>query len=87
MILLKCLLTFYFIAPVPVSDNGLDTKLFDLAKSVHWIVDESQYSNEGVKRRRILPGAGDDSDDENNPSNAAPTHDIYRLRQQKRFIK
>lgn len=74
------------VAPVPVMDNGLETKLFDLAKSVHWIVDDSSYTNEsGGKRRRLLPGAGDDSDDEN--ASAPPTHDIYRLRQQKRFNK
>lgn len=70
-------------APVLLTENGMETKLFDLAKSVHWIVDDSSYTNEGVKRRRILPGAGDDSDDENTA--APPTHDIYRLRQQKRF--
>lgn len=76
----------FILAPVPVIDNGLDTKLFDLAKSVHWIVDDSSYTNDsGGKRRRLLPGAGDDSDDEN--AAAPPTHDIYRLRQQKRFNK
>ena len=68
-----------------MADNGLDTKLFDLAKSVHWIVDDSSYTNEGVKRRRLLPGGNDDSDDEN--ASAPPIHDIYRLRQQKRLIK
>lgn len=72
-----------FTAPVPVGENGLDSKLFDLAKSVHWIVDESSYTNDGGnKRRRLLPGAADDSDDE---VSAPPTHDIYRLRQQKRL--
>lgn len=78
-----------FPAPVPVAENGLDTKLFDLAKSVHWIVDEShQYTNEGIKRRRILPGGGDDSDEENAANSAnPPVNDIYRLRQQKRFNK
>ena len=75
---------FYFfrLVPVPQGENGLDTKLFDLAKSVHWIVDESQYTNDGgLKRRRIVPG--EDSDDEE--KTAPPTNDIYRLRQQKRF--
>jgi cleavage stimulation factor subunit 3 len=66
-----------------VIDNGMDTKLFDLAKSVHWIVDDSSYTNDGGKRRRLLPGGADDSDDEN--ASAPPTHDIYRLRQQKRL--
>jgi cleavage stimulation factor subunit 3 len=70
-----------------MTENGMDTKLFDLAKSVHWIVDEShQYTNEGTKRRRILPGGNDDSDDETNNS-TAPVNDIYRLRQQKKFNK
>jgi cleavage stimulation factor subunit 3 len=57
--------------------------LFDLAKSVHWIVDESQYTSE-IKRRRLI--GNDDSDDEAN-ANAAPANDVYRLRQQKRFNK
>ena len=51
-------------------------------------MDEShQYTNEGMKRRRILPGGGDDSDDENAGTANPPANDIYRLRQQKRFIK
>lgn len=78
------LLSRYLSAPVPVADNNIDTKLFDLAKSVHWIVDDSTYTD-GSKRRRLLPGAGDDSDDD--ASAAPPTHDIYRLRQQKRYNK
>ncbi|XP_011167084.2 protein suppressor of forked [Solenopsis invicta] len=69
-------------APLPVADNGCDTKLFDLAKSVHWIVDES---NDGVsigsKRRRTRLG-GDDSEEEDLPP--PPINDIYRQRQQKR---
>lgn len=72
-----------FLAPVTATETGLDIKLFDLAKSVHWIIDDSQTSNEGVKRRRIVPG-GDDSDDEANGP-APPPNDIYRLRQQKRM--
>lgn len=71
-----------FIAPLPTADNGCDTKLFDLAKSVHWIVDES---NDGTivssKRRRTRMG-GDDSEDEDVP--LPPVNDIYRQRQQKR---
>ncbi|CAD6230581.1 GSCOCG00006831001-RA-CDS [Cotesia congregata] len=69
-------------APLPIADNGCDTKLFDLAKSVHWIVDES---NDGLgistKRRRTRIGA-DDSEDEDLPP--PPANDIYRQRQQKR---
>ncbi|XP_055704982.1 protein suppressor of forked [Phlebotomus papatasi] len=72
--------------PVPSGENGFSSKLFDLAKSVHWIVDDSAFSGEGgLKRRRILPG-GDDSDDDQ-AAPAPPTNDIYRLRQQKRFNK
>ena len=72
-----------FSAPVPTTDNGCDVKLFDLAKAVHWIVDDSTYTGDGgLKRRRMAPG-GDDSDEENAP--APPINDIYRLRQQKRF--
>ncbi|KAH8286718.1 hypothetical protein KR018_003035, partial [Drosophila ironensis] len=78
-------------APLPNGDNELSPKIFDLAKSVHWIVDTSTYT--GVqhsthtlhsRRRRLLP-AGDDSDEEMQA--APPTNDIYRLRQLKRFAK
>ncbi|XP_046802909.1 protein suppressor of forked isoform X2 [Lucilia cuprina] len=77
-------------APLPSGDPGCDIKIFDLAKSVHWIVDESSLTGDtsggsGVKRRRMLPG-GDDSDEET-PTPAPPANDIYRLRQQKRFSK
>lgn len=69
-------------APMPVADNGCDTKLFDLAKSVHWIIDETnEGSNVGGKRRRNRLG-GDESDEEDMP--APPVNDIYRQRQQKR---
>ncbi|XP_067636108.1 protein suppressor of forked [Eurosta solidaginis] len=73
--------------PLPVGDHGCDTKLFDLAKSVHWIVDESVCTGDAgsLKRRRMLPG-GDDSDEEAQAP-APPANDIYRLRQQKRFSK
>lgn len=70
-------------APVSAIETGLDVKLFDLAKSVHWIIDENQTTNDGLKRRRIVPG-GDDSDDEAQGT-APPPNDIYRLRQQKRM--
>lgn len=73
--------------PLPVGDHGCDTKLFDLAKSVHWIVDDSVCTGDAgsLKRRRMLPG-GDDSDEEGQAP-APPANDIYRLRQQKRFSK
>lgn len=72
---------------MPSGDHGCDVKIFELAKSVHWIVDDSIQSGEGgnLKRRRMLPG-GDDSDDETTAP-PPPAHDIYRLRQQKRFNK
>ncbi|XP_057319441.1 protein suppressor of forked [Microplitis mediator] len=69
-------------APLPVADNGCDTKLFDLAKSVHWIVDESNDGTGiGTKRRRTRLGA-EDSEDEDLPP--PPANDLYRQRQQKR---
>lgn len=67
---------------MPIADNGCDTKLFDLAKSVHWIVDESNDSTSiGSKRKRTRLG-GDDSEEEDLPP--PPANDIYRQRQQKR---
>ena len=72
-----------FSAPLPVADNGCDTKLFDLAKSVHWIVDEAVDGNSIVnKRKRTRLGGGDDSEEEDLPP--PPINDIYRQRQQKR---
>lgn len=61
-----------------MGENGCDTKLFDLAKSVHWVVD---VDNGGRKKRKI--GGGDESDDDD-ASGAPPINDIYRQRQQKR---
>ncbi|PSN52680.1 Cleavage stimulation factor subunit 3 [Blattella germanica] len=77
-------------APSPTADNGCDTKLFDLAKSVHWIVDEGQEGTltlpgSGVvkKRRKLGERIGEDSEDDD-LSGAPPVNDIYRQRQQKR---
>uniref|UniRef100_A0A1B6J9Z5 Suppressor of forked domain-containing protein n=1 Tax=Homalodisca liturata TaxID=320908 RepID=A0A1B6J9Z5_9HEMI len=64
--------------PALLGENGCDTKLFDLAKSVHWVVD---VDNGGKKKRKI--GGGDESDDDD-ASGAPPINDIYRQRQQKR---
>jgi len=58
--------------------EGHSTKLFDLAKSVHWIVDEA-----GGKKRKSM-GRGEDSDDDDS-SLSAPQNDIYRKRQQKKI--
>jgi len=60
------------------SGEGQSTKLFDLAKSVHWIVDQ-----ESGKKRKSMGRGDDDSDDDSNIS--APTNDIYRKRQQKKI--
>lgn len=73
----QIILTFHYgSAPVPQGENGCDTRLFDLAKSVHWIVESEEGGS--TKRRKL----GDDSDDDENI--APPINDIYRLRQQKR---
>lgn len=69
-------------APLPTADNGCDTKLFDLAKSVHWIVDETNDGISIASRRKRSRLAGDDSDDEDLPP--PPINDLYRQRQQKR---
>nr|CAH7728622.1 unnamed protein product [Callosobruchus chinensis] len=66
--------------PTPTESHG-DVRLFDLAKSVHWIVEEG--GSIGLKRRKRVPGLGlDGSDDEDLP--LPPSNDIYRQRQQKR---
>uniref|UniRef100_A0A336LKS4 CSON013649 protein n=1 Tax=Culicoides sonorensis TaxID=179676 RepID=A0A336LKS4_CULSO len=45
-----------FRAPVTVTDTCLDVKFFDLAKSVHWIVDESNSTTDlGLEIRKIIP--------------------------------
>ena len=54
------------------------TKLFDLARSVQWIVD----GDHGRKRKSVGRG-DDDSDDDSNLS--APSNDIYRSRQKKKI--
>ncbi|KAJ8921154.1 hypothetical protein NQ315_013626 [Exocentrus adspersus] len=65
--------------PAP-AENGGDVRLFDLAKSVHWIVEEG--GGIGLKRKKRLGLGLDGSDDEDMP--LPPTNDIYRQRQQKR---
>jgi len=54
-------------------------KLFDLAKSVQWIVGAED------SRKRKSMGRNDDSDDDSNVS--APANDIFRKRQQKKMVK
>lgn len=87
-------IVYFIIAPSPTADNGCDTKLFDLAKSVHWIVEEGQEGtltlpgSGGTKRRRKLgadrTGVGMDDSEDDELSGAPPVNDIYRQRQQKR---
>lgn len=55
-------------------------RLFDLAKSVHWIVEDGGIG--GARRRKRIGLAMDGSDDEDLPM--PPSNDIYRQRQQKR---
>lgn len=80
---------FLIVAPPPTADNGCDTKLFDLAKSVHWIVEDGQegLSVSALKRKRkqlgLFGDKGDESEDED-MIGAPPVNDIYRARQQKR---
>nr|CAD7569317.1 unnamed protein product [Timema californicum] len=79
--------------PLPSGDNDNDVKLFDLAKSIHWIVDDSQDGSISVppnlntqkRRRRALNDRSmmDDSEDDD-LAGAPPVNDIYRARQQKR---
>ncbi|XP_017774407.1 PREDICTED: protein suppressor of forked [Nicrophorus vespilloides] len=70
-------------APIPSENGGTENvRLFDLAKSVHWIVEESGGGATGTKRRKRIGLAMDGSDDEDAP--LPPTNDIYRQRQQKR---
>lgn len=76
------MLIINFAAPLPVADNGCDTKLFDLAKSVHWIVDEAADGNSISTKRKRVRMNGDDSEEEDLPP--PPINDIYRQRQQKR---
>ena len=73
---LKC---FYFF-PVggSMSASGShDIRLFELSKSVHWILDPS-----GERKRRIATGDDSDDDDINKPYLSS---DIYRARQRKKI--
>lgn len=66
--------------PSPLQNGAGDVRLFDLAKSVHWIVEEG--GGIGLKRKKRIGLGLDGSDDEDSP--LPPTNDIYRQRQQKR---
>lgn len=66
--------------PIPTNENGGESRLFDLAQSVHWIVDDDGIGVSTKSRRRRL---NDDSDDDDSAF-APPVNDIYRQRHQKR---
>ena len=59
----------------PSQGEGHSTKLFDLAKSVHWVVDD--------RKRKSVGRGEEDSDDDSNLS--APSNDVYRSRQKKKI--
>jgi len=64
--------------PETVQSSGGEphsTKLFDLAKSVHWVMND--------RKRKSVGRGDDDSDDDSNLS--APSNDVYRSRQQKKI--
>ncbi|XP_037072313.1 protein suppressor of forked-like [Pollicipes pollicipes] len=61
-------------APEPGGANGQSASQFEMAKSIHWIVDRD--SDKRVRKR------ANDSDDDD--MQAPPANDIYRQRQQKR---
>ncbi|CAG9576921.1 unnamed protein product [Danaus chrysippus] len=63
----------------PTNENGCDTKLFELARSVHWIMDDDTTKNNTARRRKL----GSDSDDDELGA-PPPLNDVYRQRQQKR---
>ncbi|XP_060533949.1 protein suppressor of forked isoform X1 [Cylas formicarius] len=66
-------------AIAPPSGNG-DVRLFDIAKSVHWIIEEN--GGIGIKKRKRMGLPMDGSDDED--MHMPPMNDIYRQRQQKK---
>lgn len=72
------LITLSFLVPAP-TENG-DVHLFDIAKSVHWIIEEN--GGLSVKRRKKIGLGMDGSDDED--MHLPPMNDLYRQRQQKK---
>ncbi|XP_030747492.1 protein suppressor of forked [Sitophilus oryzae] len=65
---------------VPAPTQHGDIRLFDIAKSVHWIIEEN--GGLGLKRRKKLGISMEGSDDED--MHLPPSNDIYRQRQQKK---
>jgi cleavage stimulation factor subunit 3 len=85
-------------SPATANGEGADVSQFELAKSVHWIVNESDHNQnnhqthqnnhfgrgaKGKGVKRKGAGMNQDSDDEDS-SIQAPLNDIFRVRQQKR---
>lgn len=54
-----------------------DVRLFELSKSVHWVVDPS-----GDRKRKLIATEDSDDEDGNKP---VLTSDIYRARQQRKM--
>lgn len=84
--------------PTP-NGEGTEPTQFDLAKSVHWVINsendhphqrEHHFHNHrggkrGFKRKFAMHGNQDHRDsDEEDSSATPPINDIYRIRQQKR---
>ncbi|XP_012271030.1 protein suppressor of forked isoform X2 [Orussus abietinus] len=71
-----------FVAVDLLMDVFSRIQLPDHAKSVHWIVDETNDGTSISSKRRRTRLGGDDSEEEDLPP--PPANDIYRQRQQKR---
>lgn len=68
----------------PLANTSDNTKLFDIARSVHWLPKDA-----GVERPTKKRGMGEESEDEDptvvsGSQGGPPPNDIYRKRQQKR---
>ncbi|XP_066255675.1 protein suppressor of forked [Euwallacea similis] len=70
----------YLPEQVPQPTEHGDVRLFDIAKSVHWIIEDN--GGLGIKRRKKIGLAVDGSDDED--VHLPPMNDLYRQRQQKK---
>nr|CAG4641502.1 EOG090X026K [Eurycercus lamellatus] len=73
---------------VPLTNTPENAKLFDMARSVHWLPKDTGTGERQVKTKR---GMGEESEEEEvatttsaPPTGGPPPNDIYRKRQQKR---
>ncbi|XP_065560553.1 cleavage stimulation factor subunit 3-like [Artemia franciscana] len=64
-------------------EEGVSTKLFDLAKSVHWV--EENGKEEKTKRKKVAKTRNDSEEEEE--GHKIPSYDIFRIRQQKKVKK